>query len=88
MVEVKNVVFEYPGKPVLDDVSFQVKAGSITALVGPNGVGKTTLLRCIAGLDTPLSGRIHVDDIDVGLHPRRVHRVVGYLSDFLDCTKI
>lgn len=82
MVEVKNVVFEYPGKPVLRDVSFQVQSGRITALVGPNGVGKTTLLRCIAGLDTPLSGSIQVDGIDVRLYPRKVHRVVGYLSDF------
>lgn len=82
MIDVQNVVFEYPGKRALKDVSFQIKAGSITALVGPNGAGKTTLLRCISALDEPFSGRITINDLDVADDPRRVHQQVGYLSDF------
>ncbi|HEU5048640.1 MAG TPA: ABC transporter ATP-binding protein [Rickettsiales bacterium] len=81
MITVQNLSFEYPGKRALDHVSFHVPAGSITALVGPNGAGKTTLLRCIAALDEPLEGNILVDGIDTCLHPRQVHRVLGYLSD-------
>jgi iron(III) transport system ATP-binding protein len=46
----------------VQDVNFTVEPGSILALLGPSGCGKTTTLRCIAGLETPTSGRIAVDD--------------------------
>lgn len=82
MVRIEHLVFEYPGLRALDDVSFAIAPGSITALVGPNGAGKTTLLRCMAGLERPLDGQILIDGVDVGEHPREVHRRIGYLSDF------
>lgn len=81
MIEVKNLVYEYPGLRALDKVSFNIERGSITALVGPNGAGKTTLMRCLAGLARPLSGNIWVAGIDVIAEPRRSHRALGYLSD-------
>ena len=56
MIEVSQLVFEYPGHRALDGVSLSIAAGSVTALVGPNGAGKSTLMRCIAGLEQPLSG--------------------------------
>lgn len=82
MITVDNLIYEYPGKRALSDVTFHIPPGSITALVGPNGAGKTTLLRCIAALDEPFSGSIRVADIDVAEQPRRVHQELGYLSDF------
>lgn len=82
MITVENLIFEYPGKRALKDVSFTIEEGSITALVGPNGAGKTTLMRCIAALDEPFSGRITVNGIDSVEDPRKVHSEVGYLSDF------
>lgn len=82
MIEVRNLVFEYSGKEVLHDVSFSIKEGSIVALVGPSGAGKTTLMRCIAALEKPMAGKITVDGIDVADNPRAVHRRMGYLSDF------
>jgi len=82
VIKVEHLFYEYPGKRALSDVSFTIGEGSITALVGPNGAGKTTLLRCIAGLDEPFSGAIQVAGIDVAEHPRRVHKELGYLSDF------
>src|SRR4051812_9656150 len=81
-IHVSNLLFEYPGVRALDDVSFEVQAGSVTALVGPNGAGKTTLLRCLAGLELPLLGSIEVAGVDVLEAPRAVHRRIGYLSDF------
>lgn len=49
-IEVNNAVFHYPdGTLAVDDVSFKVPTGSVTALIGPNGVGKTTMLELIAG---------------------------------------
>jgi ABC-2 type transport system ATP-binding protein len=82
MISVENIVFEYPGKRVLQDVSFELQKGSITALVGPNGAGKTTLLRCLAALDEVFSGQMHINGIDVSQQPRAIHQQVGYLSDF------
>ncbi len=81
MLEVADLVYEYPGVRALDSVSFRIERGSITALVGPNGAGKTTLMRCLAGLDQPLAGTIRIADIDVVEEPRRSHRMLGYLSD-------
>ncbi|MBK8063824.1 MAG: ABC transporter ATP-binding protein [Betaproteobacteria bacterium] len=81
-VVASGVLFEYPGVRALDEVSFEVPAGSVTALVGPNGAGKTTLLRCLAGLERPMLGSIHVAGVDVLEEPRAVHRRVGFLSDF------
>lgn len=82
MIEVSQLVFEYPGHRALDGVSLSIAAGSVTALVGPNGAGKSTLMRCIAGLEQPLSGHIRVKGLSVEEQPREVHRHLGYLSDF------
>jgi ABC-type multidrug transport system fused ATPase/permease subunit len=61
-----NVSFAYdPGKPVLYDVSFDSKPGTVTALVGPSGAGKSTIIGLIAAFYTPTSGRVAVDDIDL-----------------------
>lgn len=82
MIEVSQLVFEYPGHRALDGVSLSIAAGSVTALVGPNGAGKSTLMRCIAGLEQPLSGQVRVKGLSVEEQPREVHRHLGYLSDF------
>lgn len=82
MIEVSQLVFEYPGHRALNHVNVTITAGSVTALVGPNGAGKSTLMRCMAGLDQPLSGHIRVKGLSVQEHPREVHRHLGYLSDF------
>jgi len=82
MIEVKDLVFEYPGKRALNGVSFRIEPGNITALVGPNGAGKTTLLRCMAALEVPLHGEIRIDGENINEDPRACHRKLGYLSDF------
>jgi ABC-2 type transport system ATP-binding protein len=82
MIEVADLMFDYPTKRALEGVSFTVPAQAVVALVGPNGAGKTTLLRCIAALDAPLSGSVRVDGVSAEEDPRGVHRRIGYLSDF------
>ncbi len=82
MIAVEDLVFEYPGLRALDGVSFGIEPGGITALVGPTGAGKTTLMRCMAALMTPLAGRVLMDGFDVHEAPRKSHREMGYLSDF------
>lgn len=82
MIEVQNLVVDYPGHRALHGISLQIPAGTVTALVGPNGAGKSTLLRCITGLESPLAGSVRVAGVHVQEHPRRAHQHMGYLSDF------
>ncbi len=81
MITVEHLVYEYPTKRALHDVSFAIEEGSITALVGPNGAGKTTLLRCMAALEPPFSGRVLLHGMDTVEEPRKVHENLGYLQD-------
>ena len=60
MIEIKNIQKRYGKKEVLKDISFEVKKGEITCLIGINGVGKTTILNAVANL-TPV---IEVFDLD------------------------
>jgi ABC-2 type transport system ATP-binding protein len=82
MIEIRDLVFEYPGHRALHGVSLTVEAGAITALVGPNGAGKTTLLRCLAALETPYAGSVTIDGLDTREAPRAIHARLGYLPDF------
>lgn len=63
----------------LDNISISVKPGMITGLIGPDGAGKTTLMRLATGLLLPDSGRIHALDIDVITHPLQAQSSVGYM---------
>ncbi|SLN55061.1 heme ABC exporter ATP-binding protein CcmA [Roseisalinus antarcticus] len=60
MLSVENLSVARGGMPVLSGVSFTLAAGEALVLRGPNGIGKTTLLRTLAGLQPPLSGRIEM----------------------------
>ncbi|MCG6887080.1 MAG: ATP-binding cassette domain-containing protein [Proteobacteria bacterium] len=63
----------------LSDVSFQIQPGRVTGLIGPDGAGKTTLMRLAAGLLVPDKGNIEVLGIDVGKDPIQVQSQVGYM---------
>lgn len=63
-VEFDDVTFTYGGAPVLDGVSFSLRPGTTTAIVGPSGSGKSTILALIAGLHEPTGGRVLIDGVD------------------------
>jgi len=64
-IAVRDVSFDYGGERVLEGVSFEVRKGEIVALVGPSGVGKSTLADLILRLYDPVSGAITIDDRDL-----------------------
>lgn len=66
MIEVKNVNKRYKKIKALDDVSFNIEEGKITCILGINGVGKSTILKSIAGLVKPNSGEILIDGEKAG----------------------
>ena len=68
-VQIDRLRKEYGSVVATNDVSLDVSDGDLTVLVGPSGCGKTTTLRSIAGLETPTSGSITFDGVDVTDHP-------------------
>ncbi len=76
-LSVRDLRFAYQKTPVLSGVTFDTAPGELLAILGPNGVGKTTLFRCILGEQKRYSGTIEIDGTDAGtLSPReRAHRV-------------
>ncbi len=63
----------------LDGISLEVDPGKLTALVGPDGAGKTTLIRLVAGLMTPDGGELRVLDVDVAADPQQIQSRIGYM---------
>jgi iron complex transport system ATP-binding protein len=71
MLSIDNLQADYGRGPVLRDFSLRVDAGQIAAVIGPNGCGKSTMLRCVSGLMRPQLGRVLVDGQDVTALPGR-----------------
>lgn len=74
-LELDRISVAHDGRSLVRDLSFSVERGSTTALLGPSGVGKSSLLRVIAGIDRPAGGRILLDGSDVTdtpIHQRRI----------------
>ena len=65
-IEFDHVTFSYePDQPILTDVSFKIEAGKMAALVGPTGVGKTTIISLLARFYDPLEGAVKIDGTDI-----------------------
>ena len=69
VLRVRGLVASYGERHVLDGIDLEVRAGELVALVGPNGGGKTTLLRCVMGLMEPQDGRVELAGADAGGTP-------------------
>src|SRR5688572_5556575 len=77
-IEVRNVTRRFGSFVALDDVSVSIPSGQLTALLGPSGGGKSTLLRIIAGLEHADSGRVEIEGVDAtDLPPQK--RNVGFV---------
>jgi ATP-binding cassette subfamily B protein len=79
-ISLKNVSLSYGKKPVLKDISFSVKAGSNTAIIGPTAAGKSQLLLLLTNIIHPDSGSLKFDDISIEKYTRKVfHRQIGFV---------
>ncbi len=87
VVLVEGLACGYGDEAVLEDVDMEIRSGEVAVLVGPNGSGKTTLLKCIAGLLTPMDGRVRVCGEDPGhtnIRPRgRLAFYVPQIPDYV-----
>ena len=80
-LEIFNIGKKYKNRPVLRNVSLNVRRGEAVGLLGPNGGGKTTWFYCVTGLITPDYGDVHIDGQDITNMPmyRRARMGIGYL---------
>jgi ATP-binding cassette subfamily B protein len=79
-IVLRNVSLEYGGKPVLKNISFSIRAGSKTAIIGPTAAGKTQLLYLLSNLIMPDSGTIEFDGVPVANYSREVfHKQIGFV---------
>lgn len=81
MLEIKNLYKGYNKTPVLENISLTIVPGEIHGLIGENSAGKTTLIKCIAGIYQPEKGSVLYDGIPVYDNPQIKERV-GYVADY------
>lgn len=81
MLSIENLKFRYKrGADILRDISFTVPEGNVISILGPNGTGKTTLLRCILGLQKPTGGKILFNGTNLcSLSPEKRSQIVAYV---------
>jgi len=89
MLSVNGVEFRYNSREVLRDVGFELGRGDVLAILGPNGVGKTTLLKCINAILRPQRGTVLVDACNVlRLRPMQIARRIGYVAQRTETSRL
>jgi len=78
LVRLENIWVDYDSIPVLEAINLSVESNDFLGIIGPNGGGKTTLLKVILGLIKPNRGRVTV----LGMPPERGRKHIGYISQF------
>ena len=80
MLDVDGIEFSYDENRVIEGLSFQTMENEVISILGPNGVGKTTLLKCLCNFHRPQKGRISIDGKDVSsISSRELARHIGYV---------
>lgn len=80
MLEVDALGFGYKKRPILNDICLTINKGEMVSIVGPNGTGKTTLIKCLAGIHKPDTGTVRINGNNIlDMHRRDYARCVGYV---------
>jgi ABC-type branched-subunit amino acid transport system ATPase component len=82
MLQLERVGKRFGGLPALDQVSFEVPRGQVTALIGPNGAGKSTLINCMTGVLTPTAGSIRFAGQELAGRPAHLIARLGIARTF------
>ena len=85
IIEFQNVTLSYGNRIILDNISFKINEGQIFGMLGPNGVGKSTIFNLITGLINPKHGKIKINGEDVSKYPiylRTKKFKVGYVPQY------
>ena len=85
IIEFKNISLSYGNRLILDNISFKINEGQIFGMLGPNGVGKSTIFNLLTGLITPNAGKIKINDTDVTNSPvylRTKKFKLGYVPQY------
>jgi iron complex transport system ATP-binding protein len=81
ILTVQGVTFHYPSRPVLEQISFEVAKGELLAVLGTNGTGKTTLLKCLDRILKPAAGVVLIDDQPIAALSRNaLAQRIGYVE--------
>ena len=79
-LKIENLYFSYGSHPVLKGITFDAHPGEFISVLGPNGVGKSTLFRCMLGLLHPTGGSVTVDGLDIaGMTAAELSRTMAYI---------
>lgn len=81
MLRIKNLVKKFNKKIAVNDISFSISEGEVLSLIGPNGSGKTTIVKTICGLLASDSGNIEVGKFDIAKNPQEAKSKIGYIPD-------
>ena len=79
MIQVRNLIKKFKDFVAVNDVSFEIERGETFALLGPNGSGKTSTLKCMVGLNLPTSGNISIEGLDIVSNAREAKRLMSFL---------
>ena len=80
LFEVKNISFSYDDEEIFSDISFSIERGDVLCILGPNGTGKTTLIKCLNGLNETSSGEILINGENIKkLSFREISTHIGYI---------
>lgn len=81
MLKVENLTKKFGEKVAVNDLSLEIEQGELCAFIGPNGSGKTTTLKCIAGIIEPEVGKISIDEVDNKEQRIEFKRIIAYVPD-------
>jgi iron complex transport system ATP-binding protein len=81
ILNVQDLQFHFPGRPVLEQIRFMVEKGQVLTILGTNGTGKTTLLKCINRILTPAAGTVLIEDQPISeLSRNALAQKIGYVE--------
>jgi iron complex transport system ATP-binding protein len=89
ILDIKQLGFAYNGHQLLQDIHLEVMPGELLAILGPNGVGKTTLLKCLNRIHRPNSGTIMVEERDImKMKPEEIALRIGYVAQRSESSRL